>query len=231
MPTVTQMEARARVLADQDQSTFPTSAHYLEFISDGAQELYGRMVAAGLVPARTDTPVTLNGATSYSLGTSVQVVLSVERHEGNERIPLQRAQVEEVPYLRGAAGSGVPTHYDLVGGATAGLSIEFYPLPQTGTITVRFIPVFTRFTAGGDNFYGPPRSDEYIVVYAAIAALGKEGEEAGRLGGKLKAIYDDILQFASWQDAQNPGRIRDVRRNHVRHYPFDDFRVSPEWDW
>lgn len=228
MPTVTELEARARVRADQDQSTFPTSAQYLSLISDAAEELWNRMVAAGSKPAQTATPITATGAASYTIGTNVLTVLSVERHEGTERVPLARAQEEELPWLRGLS-AGQAERYDLVGGATTALSLELFPNPTSGSYTVRYIPRFTRFTAGTDNWYGSPRSDEYIVVSTAIKALRKEGDDARDLARELDAIFEDVVRMAPWQDAQHPGRVADRRfHGHFRR-PFD-YPVFHGWD-
>ncbi len=227
MATVTEMETQARVIADQDESTFPTSAQYREFISDAAQELWGRMIAAGLKPGQTATQVTATGAASYTLGTTPLVVLSVERHDGTERLPLQRAAEEDLPSWRSMTGSQAFA-YDLVGGATGALGIELFPPTSTGTYTVRFIPRFVRFTSGADTWFGPARSDEFIVRSAAATALGKEGDRAGEKMQLDRAdkVWGDIVQMASWQDAQYPGRVRDARPDIGRRYrPFDDYRV------
>lgn len=220
MATVTELEVRARVRADQDQSTFPTSAQYLSLIADAAEELWNRMVAAGNKPAQTSVAVTANGSASYTIGTNVLTVLSVERNEGQERLPLRRAQEEMLPFLRGL-GSGLGEWYDLVGGATAALTLELFPNPPSGTYTVRYIPRFTRFTSGSDNWYGPPRSDEYIVVSTAIKALRKEGDEARELVRELEAIFEDVVRMAPWQDAQHPGTIADRRFGPRIRRPFD----------
>jgi hypothetical protein len=229
MATVTEMEARARVRADQDESTFPTSAQYLQLIADSGEELWSRMVAAGLKPAQTLVTVNANGAANYTIGTNVMVVLSVERQDSSEKIPLARAQEEDLPYLR-SMGTNQAGWYDLIGGATSALTIELFPVPASGTYFVRYIPRFTRFTSGADVWYGPPRSDEYIVVSTAARALGKEGDKAGAaaLDKELDKIWEDVVRMASWQDAQNPGVVRDARQwdwNGRRRWPFDDYGV------
>jgi hypothetical protein len=225
------MEARARSLADQDNSTFPTSAQYLEYLSDRGEELWDRMLAAGLKPAVTTTSVTATGAASYTLGTTPISVLSVERNDGQERIPLHRAEDWELPALRSiGSGNGFADFYEITGGATGALSLELYPLPSTGTYTVRYVPRFTRFTAGSDVFFGPPRSDRFMVVGAAIDALGKEGDTASDLRKELAIVFEDIIRYAQIQDAQHTSRVRDVYVNRRRYYPFDDLRVRRE-DW
>lgn len=228
MPTVAQIETRARIRADQDQSTFPTSAQYLELISDAAEELWNRMVAAGCKPAQTALQITATGASSYNLATNVLSVLSVERHEGVDRLPLVRVQEEDLPALRSLTTNYQATHYDLVGGAVATLTIELLPTPSSGLYTVRYIPRFTRYTLTTENWFGPPRSDEYIVVATAIKALRKEGDEARDLVQELNAIFEDVVRMASWQDAQGTGRVRDIHRPGSRYRPFDDWRARDE---
>lgn len=231
MPTVTELEARARIRADQDNSTFPTSAQYLVLIADAAEELWNRMVAAGCKPAQTAVQIAATGASSYAIGTNVLAVLSVERHEGAERLPLRRAQEEILPHLR-SLGTGPGEFYDLVGGATSALTLELFPNPASGTYTVRYVPRFTRFTAGSDNWYGPPRSDEYVVLSAAMKALRKEGDDARDLESELAAVFEDVVRMAPWQDAQSPGTIADrFPRHRDRRAPFDHPAVRDPWDF
>lgn len=69
MPTRAQIRSRARVKADQDNSTFPTDAQYNDIIDEVAKEVWGDLIQAGW-PAETENySVTMNGTGSYELGT------------------------------------------------------------------------------------------------------------------------------------------------------------------
>lgn len=228
MATVTELEARARIRADQDGSTFPTTAQYRELISDAAEELWNKMIAAGFKPAQTSATLTATGAASYTVASNVAVILSVERVEGRDRLPLRRAEEYELPYLRSVSSNSQATHYDLVAGSVSSLTIELFPTPLTGQYVVRYVPRFTRFTTGADQWVGLPASDSYIVLHAARAALRKEGDPARDIDGELAEVYEQVCRMASWLDGQFPGRIRDARHAHDDRdrFPFDDFRAK-----
>ncbi len=210
MATVSQMETRARAKVDQDDSNFPTSAQYMEFLSDGAACVWGKLIAAGWEPGRTSVTPTITGASSYLVSVSPEAVLDVFRVEGTTRARLRRLKPENAAAALGDTGKA--TQYDLYWDPTTGLRVKFHPTPSDGTYEIWYIPQFTRFSASTDAWYGPARSDDYIVTYAALQAASKEGsiEEAQWLTKQLAEIEEDMVRRLPWMDMRSPGTVRDV---------------------
>ncbi len=86
------LRTRARALADQDDSDFPTDTQYDTWLDVAKVEVYYDLLAAGWSPNYTTTTVTANGATSYTLASGAQIatVQSVCYSSNGQWIPLPR---------------------------------------------------------------------------------------------------------------------------------------------
>lgn len=209
MATRSQMRDRARVRADQGDA-FPTTTDYNTYVDQAAADVWRRLVGAGWKPDRTTVAITANGATSYNVGTDVHTIIEVNRLEGGQSFPMRRARDEDIAALRSLTGQA--SHYDLVGGALAALTIEFFPRPSTGSYEVRYIKRFPGFAADGDNWYGPDGSDELIVLGAAIRGLEQEDGDTSALMRDFQDRWSEVLEQATWLDARHPQTIRDVNK-------------------
>lgn len=221
MATRVQLRTSTRIEADQDNSTFPTDAAVNEIIDRAARTVWRRMLAAGWKPDRTTVNITANGASSYTVGTDVSIVHSVmylgQAAGSGFRHPLHRVKPEELPDLLANPNSMPAIAYDLIGGATSAMTIEFYPVPSSGLYEVRYSKRFPGFTADGDNWFGPDGSDELIIFTAAIDCANKE-EDPGRLveglRERLKERWGEVIEAAGWMDSQGQQTVRDARRSH-----------------
>jgi hypothetical protein len=221
MTTRANIHASVRVAADQDFSTYPTDAAVNNIIDRATSAVWRRMLAAGWKPDRITVNINANGAASYALGTDVAVVHSVEFLTGpgstGFRVPLHRVKPEELSYFLSTPNQTTQAWaYDLVGGATAAMNIELYPVPITGSYQVRYTQRFPGFNADGDNWYGPDGSVELIILTAAIECANKEGDPSdltGSLNARLTARWSEVIETAGWMDSQGQQTVRDAHRS------------------
>jgi len=208
-----QLRTSSRIAADQENSDYPTDESYNDLLDRAASAVYRRLVASGWVPNRTTVSITANGALSYTLGTDVQTVLSVQRIDGTtSRVPLRRLKLEEFADFMNVSSQGGPSSaYQITGGATTASAIEFFPTPTQGLYEVRYIPQFAGFVADTDNWYGPAGSDELIILTVAADAKDKEDDDSSALRSKLGERWADVIESAQWQDGQGQQTVRDVR--------------------
>jgi len=79
-------------------------------------------------------------------------------------------------------------------------------------------PVYTPFAGGGAGtstvdcvFDGINGFDEFIVLDAAIAILGKEESDTARLERERAKIEGDLRMMAEDRDAAFPGQVQDTQ--------------------
>lgn len=222
MPTRAQLRTSTRVMADQDNSTFPTDTAVNDIIDRATRTVWRQMIAVGWKPDRTTINITATGAASYTVGSDVSVVHSVtylgQGAGQGFRYQLHRVKPEELPDLL-AQPNGVPAlAYDLIGGGTTAVTIELYPNPTSGLYEVRYTKRFPGFTADGDNWIGPDGSDELIVLTAAIDSANKEEDPGKLVAGlekRLSQRWVDVIDAAGWADSQGQQTVRDTRRNQL----------------
>lgn len=232
--TRAQIRTRARIRADQDQSTFPDDTQYNFLIDEAGQEVWFDLWAAGFPLDFTSTSITANGSTTYPLngGANIMAVQAVYLLQGSEFFLLRRADQGNIASLRSLSGAnnGNPGFYEVRVGFS-GPVVEFLPKPTSGQYRVDHVPEWPGFSADGDFWRGPARSDELVVIRAAEKGAGKEGPE-GTAG--LRREYDDLYQkvvrTASWFDQRNTARIRDVETMRPRG-AFEYNAVGPYSDY
>jgi len=97
---------------------------------------------------------------------------------------------------------------------------------QSGTITLYYVPVATKFKDSDSN--GPavtsvtnviPGYEEYVVVATAIRMLMKEESDVSALERERQQLASRIIRAISPRDASGSFAIRDVRKGRFR----DDF--------
>jgi hypothetical protein len=231
MATRLTLRTNARIRADQDNSTFPSDAAYNMYIDRGAGYVWRKLVHAGWKPDRTILTVTATGANPalYTLAADVSIVHSVDRVDGATRTPIPRVKPEELAGLL-TQGTGPALRYELVGGATTTMQIEFWPRPASGAYEVRYTKRFAGFTADGDIWNGPDGSDELIELYAAMLGTQKENGDAGDLQRMWTERYTEVCAIAGFTDAKGVQTVRDARGENPGTDPFS-YNVREGWNW
>jgi hypothetical protein len=216
------LRSRARVLADQDDASFPTDAQYLQYLNAAQKDVWYDLVTAGWPVQYATATVTATGATQYLLasGAGIFSVRSVWRVEGTRRTPVERVDESTKAAQLSAPLNAASASYEVLVDPT-GTVIRFFPL-VSGTFEVEYIAEPVDFSADADYWRGPMRSDELIVLRAAAKGCRKEGRrgDAADLLSDYKELLEKVKDSASWVDQRNTPRIRDVMGSQRRD-PFD----------
>lgn len=224
MATRADIRTRARIRADQDQSTFPTDTQYNYLIDEAAKEAWFDLVKAGWPVRPTAVPLTTAGGQYLSTGVSgAAFVQTVMRREGGQYVELRPIQEGDRAALLSTQTS-FPSCYG-VAISTTGYSLELLPITSGVPIVAYIVSEFPGFSADGDTWPGPARSDELIVLRAAAKAMRKEGNDQGaaQLDQEYMYVQQCVQDMASWANMRNPSIVRDVR-------PFAPYRLPGDYD-
>jgi hypothetical protein len=211
MATRLDLRTRARIRADQDSSTFPTDTQYNYLIDEAAKEVWYELVRAGWPLRWQSTTVTGAGSALTLIGVSgIAFIRGVYRLEGGTFHELSRIPEGERANLL-SDSSGIATAY-AIAVATNGYMVELLPIPRGGSYVVEYVSEFAGFTADNDVWHGPARSDELIVLKAAMKACRKEGNDQGArfLEGEYQYLLQCVQDLASWVMMRHGATIRDV---------------------
>lgn len=232
MATRLELRTRARIRADQDNSTFPTDTQYNYLIDEAAKEVWYDLVRAGWpisfsAASATATSAFMPLATTFSVTGTVAFIRGVYWSMGGEFHELKRVNEGDRAALMSSQSNANPTHYDVRIDPTNGIGIEVLPASAGCTIRVDYIKEFPGFSADGDSWIGPGRSDELIVLRAAIKGCRKEGNDQGArfLEGEYAYLQQCVQDMASWVNMRHSATIRDVGDPTGRHRLPGDFDV------
>ncbi len=211
MTTRAQIRTRARIRADQDDSTFPDDTEYNLLIDDSAKETWYDLIYAGWPINFAVANKTATGSNPITLGISgtLAFIRGVYRVNGTRYEELQ-------PINEGARASlmttGDASHYAVRIDPTNGPVLELLPLPSSGTYRVEYILEHPGFSGDSTEWYGPARSDELVTLRAAAKGMRKEGNDQGAamLDREYALLLEKVQSMANWFDMRNSPRIRDV---------------------
>lgn len=237
VPTLAQLRTSARTRANQDDSDFPTTAQYNQYIGEAALDVFGDLVTSGYPVDFDTTTITANGASTYPVAGVVPLervfgVVGVYSLVGGVQSELKRVNEGNRAALRSSGTTGSPAeYYDLRQSFTGGTRIELLPKPTSGTYLVDWIPDFEGLVLDADTWAGPARSDELIVIAAARKAVLKEGriQDASVLKNEYDELLDKVKRMGSWLDMRNPAQVRDVGPTRAARSSFDYAVVGPDW--
>lgn len=230
MATRATIRTAARARADQDSSTFPTDAQYNVFIDEAGRETWYDLIQAGWPISFSTVDKTATGSQAITLGVSgtIAFVRGVYRKDGTVYTELRRLNEGQRASLMSQTGTAQALYYNIMIDPTAGPQLELFPVQSSGTYRVEYIPEWPGFSADGDTWYGPARSDELVSIRAAIKGLRKEGDDQGALNleAEYERVFEKVTAMASWFDLRNPPVIRDV--NSGLSVPRDAFDYDVE---
>ncbi len=214
MATRATIRTRARTRADQTNSTKPTDTEYNLFIDEGCKEVWGDLLMAGWPLDYTEATVTATGAATYTIGTGTGIFSIIGVYANSPQFTeLRRVNQADVARLRTqAVQSNCPSFYEVRVSPTAGMVVEFYPRPTSGTFAIQYQIDHPGLAADGTIWYGPERSDELVVLKTASKALHNEGmdQDAWALEKEYERLLAKVQVLASWVDQRNSAHIRDV---------------------
>lgn len=229
MTTRANIRDRARVRADQDSSTFPTDAQYNDLIDSSAKDVWYDLVHAGWPINYTSVDKTATGTNPLTLGASgtVAFIRGVFYISGGTVYELQRLNEGDRASLMSLTGQAQASHYDVRIDPTSGPVIELLPLPSAGTYRIHYITEYPGFSGDSDTWYGPARSDELIILRAAMKGCRKEGNDQGaaQLEREYGQLLEKVQEMGSWFNMRSATLIRDVGRlqedRRALRLPFD----------
>lgn len=223
--TLGQLIADARLYADQRTSNgsvaFITDVEVARLINLQIGELYDMLVAArGHEYYATDDTITLDGSASYDLPEDFYQLLSVEIEHASDDVEPVSALNSPRDVWSFASESWQP--WTRKAYRIRGSQIDFFPTPGSGTVRLRYVPVFTDLTGGeGEAGFDGVNGWEKLVALG-VASEMLEIEEQGA-GAALQAAFarqiERIEGLAADRDATEEIEIRDVRRSSRRYPP------------
>jgi hypothetical protein len=113
MATKAQIRTRARVRADQDNSTFPSDTQYDLLIDVAAKETWFDLIQAGwpINFATTDKTAAGTNPITLSISGTVAFIRGVFYKNGTTYTPLQRLNEGQRGNLMSATGQSAASHY------------------------------------------------------------------------------------------------------------------------
>jgi hypothetical protein len=191
-------------VADEDR--FVTDVETTREINKGYKELYGHLIRHGMHRAESVSTVTATGAASYAMPVDFFALLTVHRIE------------DGVGYMLGRHDHRTRPRTDLSGFPAAtyrmvGTTIVFDPVPITGTYEVRYVPTPGDMSADADVMDGVLGWEEYVVLYAAVKLLQKEGshQAAAALQSDMRELIARIQDEAQAAELSEGTVVQNVR--------------------
>ncbi len=222
MATRADMRTRARVRADQDNSTFPTDDAYNVWMDEGAKETWYDLIQAGWPVSFSSQEGTATGQfTVLGISGVVAFVRGVYRKDNGGYCELHRVPEGQRAGLLLQAGN-TPAYYQVLIDPTNGPTLELLPAPSGTLYHIDYTLEYPGFADDAAVWYGPARSDELIVLSAAAKGMRKEGNDQGaaQVDRERALLLEKVTGMASWFDMRNPPTIRDVN-SMPRLSPFD----------
>ena len=213
MATRATIRTRARIRADQDDSTFPDDTEYNYLIDEAAKEVWFDLVQAGWPVNFSAVDKTATGTNPITLGVSgtIAFIRGVFHNNGGVWEELDRVPEGKRAGLMSTTGASAG-YYDVRVDPTNGPVLELLPLPSSGTYRVHYILEHPGFTLDSDVWYGPARSDELVVLKAAAKGCRKEGNDQGAavLDQEFAILMTKVQNMAGWFNMRHSVSIRDV---------------------
>lgn len=250
MATRLSIRTDARIMADQENSTYPTDTAYNSIIDRAARRVWQRMITAGWMPDQSTfvMDASLSATGTFTFTEAVSTVNLVYPTTSATSIiplgqPLRRLKPEErLDLLQFGTGGGVIAEaYELTQGVASGagalatnlstLRINLFPVPRSGFYLALYTRAFPGFTNDADVWTGPEGSDELIILMSAIYAAQKESDPGNIIPGlreQLKERYGEVTEAAGFMDAMGQQRIRDT---NTRNYRPGDYLIKGEDTW
>ncbi len=195
MATLAQIRTRVRQRSDNEHTGgFVTDPELNQLINNRYKELYEKLVIHSQQRTESVQTITATGASSYTLNGDFYALLGVWRYDqGLGYVWMHRHDHRVVP---DSTRPGDGETYRLVGA-----TIEFNPMPTSGTYRVSYVPVPSELADDADEMDGVLGWEEYVVCGAALDVLVKEeAEEAAMQQLRFDmARLEDRIKFAAQQ--------------------------------
>lgn len=211
--TLAQLRGRARVLADMVSTQFLTDTEFNDLVNDGIDALWADVTSVNKDFRINVFPFTLTStATNFvAFPGDFREVRTVRRDPGttNQKI------LTKLSMRSGSMQAEVSYRLQ-----STFLYIEPF-LNCVATYDMLYVPQSPRLVADGDSFDNElDQFHQYVILYAAIEALGKEESDAQAAtflamldpeGDGKKGIRGKVMRWAADQRSADPDQVEDVR--------------------
>lgn len=221
MATRLQIRTRARVRADQDQSTFPTDAQYNDWIDEACREVWFDLLHSGWPPSFSTASLALPAAPATPRGVTMSTdvgvadaafIRAVYCFFGGTFYELRRLNEGDRAGLYSTVGASFPSHYDVRFDNSDGMVVEFLPYVPGAQARIEYVKEHPGLASDGVQLKGPQRMDELVAIKAAAKGCRKEGNDQGaaQLDREYEYLKQCLQDMASWVNMRSPALIRDV---------------------
>jgi len=215
--TLATMRTRVKQRCDQEysDSEFVTTAELDQLINTSYAELYGLLVRHSLHRTETVYSITATGAASYALPADIFAVLGVFRVDGTTtKAMMPRHDHRKRP---DTSVTGPAITYRVIGS-----SVEFIPVPTSGTYEIVYVPTPTTVVEDDDSLDGVLGWEEYVVVDCAIKILQKEESDTASLQRDRERLAARIVDEANHVEMTEGLVVANVR-NTLTSYTEGDY--------
>lgn len=133
--------------------------------------------------------------------------------QGNDRIPIDRFELQEAPYrASNQLGAGL-TRYRVIGQGVDGSDSHIYfdPDPGANTYALWYVERPPILTADDDRFDGIAGLEDWVVLYAAKRMAIRQETSTAEMIEEMARIESSITSSAANRDMGKAPRIVDVR--------------------
>lgn len=185
-----------------ENTLFVEDSEIITLLNTARQELDGELLLNGLQVPETWQTIAANGAHSYALPSDYFSTLRVFCQANGRMTPIPRGgRSDETIQGSSATPAGYPDYYRVQNGY-----ITFYPAPSTGTYIHVYVPEAAALTSASTVNY-PLGWEQYLVLHAAEACLGKEETVNPVVSGKLAELRARIGAEAAHRDLTQSHQI------------------------
>ncbi len=223
MATLAEIRTRVRRRTDNEHTgDFVTNTELNDLINVKAMELYELLVIHGLHRAESTQTISPTSAVlSYSLNADVFAILGVWGQSSSTDIRRWLTRHDHRIY------PDINTPADAETYRVAGSKIEFNPVPNKGTYTIRYVPIPTAMVVDTDTFDGMLGWEEWVVIAASLDVLTKEDGDPNTISRLERELYrqHDRIKMA----AQNVEISEYPSIAKVRDSAFDGLRLEGDF--
>jgi hypothetical protein len=211
--TVAELLERVRLLGDYQNATgdysdvgsHMSSGTLVTFMDVAYREAWEERSDADEGWALTGSSYTLSsGVPDYALPSDIHRVRSVDLYVADSGwVPLDRANRDDDSY---AATTGEPRAYRVVGDF-----LELLPIPDGGTMRVRYCPSATRISSSLQTVPATDGFDQVVVLRTLVMAREREEKPADEFRADLAKAEQSFRRSVAGRDRATPRRLRDPR--------------------
>jgi hypothetical protein len=208
--TMGDLVTQVRQRADMENSQFVSSAELYGYINSAAQDLYDILTYKMEDYYTISASVVTDGVgDTFALPSNFYKLVGVDYSLAGMIQPMEKFNFQDRNNYRYNAQL---LRYRIIKD-----SIVFKPTPSAQTITIWYVPAFTKMDEAEDTFDGINGWEDLVVVDAAIKCLMKEESDVSGLLAEKAQLMDRIEKVANNRDMGKPEVVNDVTRARMNY--------------